>query len=45
MIYAITALGIRLSEGYNLTPGVLFDLLAIRRQASGEKPKEEDYEC
>lgn len=44
MIYAITALGIRLSEGYNLTPGVLFDLLAIRRQASGEREKKEDEE-
>lgn len=42
MIYAITALGIRLREGYDLAPGVLFDLLAIRRQASGEKPRENE---
>ena len=42
MIYAITALGIRLCEGYGLTPGVLFDLLAIRRQANGEKPRENE---
>lgn len=42
MIYALTLFGVPLSDGYRLTPGVLFDLLTIRRQANGEKPKENE---
>ena len=40
MIYALTLLGVPPSDGYRLTPGVLFDLLAIRRQANGGEKME-----